>query len=111
MTKKDINIKAIQYKDGLSYKYENKQIMVSAIENSERNDSNIYLKRLFIINSEEQREALLKIHSHETSVEMRPYSKYGIITTILAISLPSLECLHHGIGEVLKIHAKNRKKK
>jgi hypothetical protein len=100
---KNVSIKATKYIDGFSYKYKGKKIII-VISDSEKKETNILFKRLFVVNTSKQREELLKLNSHETTLELRPHSKYGIITSMLNISHPSLECLHHGIGEILKLY-------
>lgn len=101
MEKCDISV--ISWNNGHTYKYKNKRITVVTTEEN-NGDSMLVFKRLIVVPIKDLA-GIEDLNGLETSVRYRPYSKYIVITTRIKISLPSIECLHHGIGEVLKLHA------
>lgn len=101
---KQVQINVTNYKDGTVYRYKNKRVVIYS-EDIENKITAIDMIRLMVIKSDKQRLELEKINGPESLVQMRLHSKYAIISTTLCISHPTLECLHHGIGEILKLYS------
>ena len=101
------SITAHSYTNGVEYKYKNKRVEVFMSDRAE-DETMLYFKRLIIV-EEKDRKDLKELNGLETTIIFRPYSKYVIIMTRLYVSLASVECLHHGIGEVMSMHALKRK--